>query len=525
MKRPIPLLVAVAFVIRLVYILQVRSEPLFLYPVVDALSYDRWARSILQGHLLGSGVFYQDPLYPYLLAGFYGVFGASRLALALAQAGLDALGAGLLAWTGSRLFSPAVGLLAGAGLALYAPAVFYVGVFEKTTLVLFLTSLLLFLLARGRPFPAGLSLGACLLCRGNFFLFAPAAAAWQRSWKAAAVFAGGCILVIAPVTLRNLVVGKDFVLTTSQAGWNFYKGNCPEATGGLIEPLGVRNVPEYEETENRALAGGGRPSEVSRRWFRQGLSFIASHPAAWLRLTWCKLILLVNAFELSDVYDFYYFKERSSLLRALPLGFGLLFPLAVGGVALAAVRKQAMMPLLLAACYGASLVAFYVTGRYRIALVPPLLLYAAYGLCALPGQRPGGRGLWAACVLPLLLLVRVPVAAPNLDRSRFVAATELLRHGRPQEAASALRSMLPRNASCPRLHYNLAMALLRSGREPEGLQAFEDCMRHASGELREHALENISALKTRGVRGTGKTAASDGYCPLEMRAYTARIGP
>ena len=515
MKRPVLLLSAAAFAIRLVYILQLRSEPLFLYPVVDALSYDRWARTILQGHLLGTGVFYQDPLYPYLLAAFYGVFGASRLPLALAQAGLDALGSALLARTGARLFSPAVGLLAGAGFALYAPAVFYVGVFEKTTLMLFLVNLLLWCLAESRPLASGLALGSLLLCRGNFFLFAPAAAAWQRSWKAAAALAGGCLLFVAPVTLRNLVVGKDLVLTTSQAGWNFYKGNCPEATGGLVEPFGVRNVPEHEEVEMRTLAGGGRPSQVSRFWFRQGLSFIASRPAAWLLLTWRKLVLLSNAFELSDVYDFYYFESRSSLLKLLPLGFGLLFPLAAGGAALAVVRKRSMLPILLAACYGASLLAFYLTGRYRIALIPPLLLYAAYGLREVWSQ-PRGRGLWAACVLPLLVLVRVPVSGTNLDRSRFVAATELIRHGRPQEAVCALSAMLPRNASCPRLHYNLGMALLRSGREAESLDAFEDSLRHASGELREHALENAAALKAKGIRGAGSTAASDGYCPLEM---------
>jgi hypothetical protein len=47
----------------------------------------------------------------------------------------------------------------------------------------------------------------------------------------ALIFAAGCSLVLLPVGLRNLAVGREFHLTTSQFGPNFYIGNHAGARG------------------------------------------------------------------------------------------------------------------------------------------------------------------------------------------------------------------------------------------------------------------------------------------------------
>ena len=49
-------------------------------------------------------------------------------------------------------------------------------------------------------------------------------------WRAATA------LVLAPVALRNRAAGGELVLTTSQAGANFYIGNHPGADG-RYQPL------------------------------------------------------------------------------------------------------------------------------------------------------------------------------------------------------------------------------------------------------------------------------------------------
>jgi hypothetical protein len=70
----IPLAVHVALC--LAHLWFVAQSPLLRYLTLDLKSYDSWARAILAGDLLGKQVFYQDPLYPYLMALVYKLTGA-----------------------------------------------------------------------------------------------------------------------------------------------------------------------------------------------------------------------------------------------------------------------------------------------------------------------------------------------------------------------------------------------------------------------------------------------------------------
>ena len=56
-----------AFLLRLLYLNQVETIPLFYQPAGDGRGYDEWAQRIAAGDWLGTGVFYQAPLYPYFL--------------------------------------------------------------------------------------------------------------------------------------------------------------------------------------------------------------------------------------------------------------------------------------------------------------------------------------------------------------------------------------------------------------------------------------------------------------------------
>ncbi len=56
-----------ALAIRLLHVWQIRRAPFFSVLMGDARAYDEWAQQIAHGDWLGRGVFYQAPLYPYLL--------------------------------------------------------------------------------------------------------------------------------------------------------------------------------------------------------------------------------------------------------------------------------------------------------------------------------------------------------------------------------------------------------------------------------------------------------------------------
>ena len=80
------LLFLVAFAIRAAYVASIAGEAAVRYPVLDALAYHEWALAILDGGWLGDRVYYQDPLYPFFLAGLYAVFGSGSLGVLLARA-------------------------------------------------------------------------------------------------------------------------------------------------------------------------------------------------------------------------------------------------------------------------------------------------------------------------------------------------------------------------------------------------------------------------------------------------------
>src|SRR5262245_64077585 len=107
----------------------------------DSHGYDEWAQRIAAGDWLGHEVFYQAPLYPYLLGVTYAIAGRSLLVVRIVQALIGSASCVLLALAGTRLFSPRVGVTAGVMLALYAPAVFFDGLLERSPLDVFFVCL------------------------------------------------------------------------------------------------------------------------------------------------------------------------------------------------------------------------------------------------------------------------------------------------------------------------------------------------------------------------------------------------
>jgi len=67
-------ILVIAFVLRLFYLIQIESIPLFYHLAGDGRTYDEWAQRIAAGDWLGQGVFYQAPLYPPFLGGLQRIF-------------------------------------------------------------------------------------------------------------------------------------------------------------------------------------------------------------------------------------------------------------------------------------------------------------------------------------------------------------------------------------------------------------------------------------------------------------------
>jgi tetratricopeptide (TPR) repeat protein len=418
--RFLVLLFLFALLVRGAYAWRIRDLPTQHALVMDARRYDELAERIVREGREGREgwmpreVFYQAPLYPYVLAAVYAPTGGSRTAVRLLQMMAGAATAVLLAVAAARLFGAAAGRAAGVLAALYGPFVFYGPLLLKTTLTLFCEAVFLLLLiprpGTARPGPArlllaGAALGAAVLSQENLLLLAPCTALfllmppapWRRRLAGALAFAAGTVLAVAPVTLLNYRAGGELVLTSSQGGMNFYIGNSRGASGTYSGLGGGSQDPRQQEADARRLAAelacrrAGRPvdpaaltpGEVSSIFLRETLRQIREAPLAWVRLLGWKTRLFWNAYEIPDAEGYRVDRAAAGAVAWPWLGFGLVAPLGLAGLALAWRRAGGGGPLLLALLIGGvclSVVLFFVFGRYRLPVVPFLIPPAGFAV-------------------------------------------------------------------------------------------------------------------------------------------------
>jgi tetratricopeptide (TPR) repeat protein len=246
---------------------------------------------------------------------------------------------------------------------------------------------------------------------------------------------------VALVAGRNLLVAGEPVLVSSNGGINLYIGNNPD----YDRTVRIRPGGEFErlaqEPENLGILGAAARS----RWFTErAVAFWTGYPSPAARLFARKTLDLAAGREIprnENVYDYRRVSTVLALLvwRAVSFPFGVVAPRALAGAFLAlraggagegsvAAAPGALLLLLTAASYAASIVLFFPTDRYRLPLVPIAALFAAR-LLADPRalRRPACAAL---CAAGLVLF--------NLDAAR---ATESYPEEEALNRAYALRAL------------------------------------------------------------------------------------
>jgi len=407
-------LFALAWVLRFLYVLDLRASPLSEAPMLDEFYHVEWAKSLAGGDWIGSEAFFRAPLYPYVLGAAFALFRGSAFAARIVQVTYGAL-TPVVVLLLSRRFLPRRSSIAAALVACVYPFLIY---FDNelliASLVVLLDLLLLLAIVRadevpswGRWLGAGVLMGLSAIARPNVLVFAPLVLAWvwwrERAPRPApasrgrvsriccstpartaaarfACFVAGVVLVVSPVTVRNYLLDGDFVPIASQGGVNFYIGNNEHADGisALVPELGIGwENDEAIRFAERAVGRPLKPSGVSSYWYGRGREFIFRHPGAAARLLLKKLLLFWDRFELANNKDVYYFARMSVVYRALAwLSFGVIGPLSLLG---AWVLRRKPVPVLLIAfvfSYMGGVLAFFVNARYRLPVVPCLIMFA-----------------------------------------------------------------------------------------------------------------------------------------------------
>lgn len=492
-----------ALALRLIYLAELLHAPVLTVVLGDAQQYDAWAQQIAGGQWMGTEVFYQTPLYPYLLAIIFKLAGHHLLAVRAMQAVLGALSCVWLGLAGRRFFNERVGLIAALLLAIYPPAIFFDGLIQKSSLDLFLTTLLLAILGEFHHHQhwkgqwkwvliAGVVMGAFMLNRENARLLYPIAIVWlilyfrdtalrtRVAW--AAILTVAIAAVLLPVGWRNYHVGGEFLLSTSQLGPNFYIGNHAGAQGSYEPLVAGHSNAAYERSDATRLAeeAQGRklsPAEVSEYWVSRSLDYIRSQPWDWLRLIGRKLWLTFSAAEAVDTESIEVYAEYSRLLRALFwFHFGVILPLGIFGLwqTRADWRRLAILYAMLLGL-ALSVALFYVLARYRYPMVPMAMLFAAAAVATLPALR---RDQWRQWLPGIVLAVAVAVPCNLLSRTSndetlVNLGAELIRMRRPAEAIPLLQKAVAASPNEAPPHYNLGLAFDHTGEKEQALEQFD----------------------------------------------------
>jgi tetratricopeptide (TPR) repeat protein len=225
--------------------------------------------------------------------------------------------------------------------------------------------------------------------------------------------------MLAPVTLRNLIVADDFVLLTSNGGVNLLIGQQHDYKGifaPVMEETQAEFDPSMETTLERELGRDLKGSEVSRiltrRAARQFADNLGAMPLHYARKTY----RFWNGYELPQIVSYDYWKTQFSALWVLPVPFVLLSALGLLGFRFLPSSVRWIMLILIGA-YFFSLLPFFPTSRYRQPVAPLLAINAAaFVLAMIRGQ--GRRALWLPVAI-LMIIALLPRWA-SLDQDEIL---------------------------------------------------------------------------------------------------------
>ena len=499
-------LFAGVLVLRLISLLRLAGTPFFMPARGDMHFYNEWALRILRGEAGPGGAFYGLPLYPYFLASIYKLFGYSPFIPAFLQALLDAATAALIyslslhlltgfssRRTGKEKKMPVAfpyriektfAATAAIGWAFYMPAQAYSIVLMPTAAFVFLfwwivRKLVIATTAprTGTTFFYGVLIGLAAMAVASSLFLVPLiicavllrpVAGLRKSYLSVATLFAGIVLATSPCWIHNYVFARDPVFLSAHSGVNFWIGNNPDANGYPKFPPGLRagQAAMLQDSIDAAEGAAGRTlkrSEVSAFWSNRAKDYITHHPGEWLVLLGAKIRNFWNAFQYDDLSIISNFREQGVIFGGL--SFGLIAALALPGMVIGwwMLRPSRWITVAILLQMIALLTVF-ITERYRLVIVPGLLVLAILGLyfcwAAVFEQRYQAALIYVGCVLVATLCVSLPEHRPSLwALDAYNSGWQALESGNyplAEQKLSLARRYVPTNAET-----NFALGNLR----------------------------------------------------------------
>ena len=560
---PAHFIFALVLLLRLLGLARLTESSFLLPSRGDMYFYNDWAQRILQGQLTDHLAFYGLPLYAYLLAFLYKVFGYSPFVPGFIQSCLEAGTAVLIYKIALLLFTEPkreeqltekiskrrlfyqirghiIGGVAAVAWGFFVPAQAYSVILMPTAWLVFVFWFIVWRAARRREAPTligalgyGLLVGVTAMGIATILFLLPLIAAailiyptaskrssaLRRKIAALALLFIGVALGTSPCWIHNYFVAKDRVFLSAHSGINIWIGNNPISNGYPRFPPGLRpgQAAMLQDSINVAESASGRPlkrSEVSAYWSEKARSHIKNNFGEWLKLVALKGRNFWNAFQYDDLSIITILREQGVILPGP--GFGLVAALAIPGMILG-LRNSRRTVWIVAAIFlhMTSLLMVFVTERYRLAVVPGLLLFAGFGVWKLWEYLLTTRWDRSAAYLSMLAAATIFVSLPQ--RSPALWALDAYNSGwqaleskdlpLAQKKLEAAHAYVPDNAEI-----NLALGnLWLEKKDPDKAKAFYQTAlaidpRHKS------ALSNLGVI-----------ALDEGQWDLALRLFRAAV--
>jgi len=431
------------------------------------------ARRIWRGWL-GEHEFYEDPLYPYFLAGVTAVFGERVGAVYFVQSLFGLATVALVVLIARGMFDDVVAAVAGAMAALFGPLVFFESLLLRSVLNAFTglltvawTMRVLRAGPRGRRVLAlGVICGVSFLVQATAIVFTLAAAVLlavrfrrplPQALVALAWMAAGFVVGVSPLVARNVAVGARPFGPPAHGPVTFINQNAADVDAG-----GGAYYSRYAPSIMAATGG---------RFWPVAVATIETHASAWswVRLCGRKLYAFWRWYEVPNNANYYYFCLYARAACAVAVTFTVIGPLGAIGLLLSLRRGWVTLPAIVYVATGLlTTVLFTTLSRLRLPYACALIPFAAFTAVWIVRAVKGHRMVAAVAVAIAVALAAVAFARPLGVSRTPIWATD---YGVGNEIVSALAE---REATAG----DLAAAIRRVERqleatEPEALRSLQ----------------------------------------------------
>ena len=446
--QPAHYVFAGVLLIRVVVLARLTLSPFLLPTRGDMHFYDDWARRIVSGQFTDHLAFYGLPGYAYLLAALYKLAGYGPFVPALLQALLDAATAVLIYKISVAIFSATgmrcaqiAGLVAAGGWAFFVPAQTYAAILMPTVWLVFIFWLILWRIIRQKNAPGrcealilGLLVGLTATAIATILFLIPLLISaivlkpaisnhsqFRTRISALVLLFLGAAAGTSPCWVHNCLVAQDRVFLSAHSGINFWIGNNPSANGYPRFPPGLRagQAAMLQDSIDAAESAAGHPlkrGEVSHYWSAKARDYIQRYPAAWLRLVALKFRAFWSAFQYDDLSIITILREQKVTFPGIY--FGLVATLALPMMLLlwntAPLSRWITVAIVL---HLLALLPVFTTERYRLPIVPGLLVFAAFGLITFFNNVVAGKFNSVISYGALLAVSTLFVSWPQSDPS------------------------------------------------------------------------------------------------------------